>query len=325
MNHLHKAKAYILVILSISFLIFSCGSNIAGPQDIPKEECILFIRNYDNVSEICSINPDGTDLQIIKSSSGKEFLSAQWSPDKRLIAISGGQEVSLEYNTIRLIDNLGNLRKKVTHSGGSPCWSSDGNEILFSRPKDFKSFYIDYYIVNINTLTERLVLESDESIWANADWSSDGQYILTNEEYVYTNGEGDRVYSDREVVIIHLADGAKIQLTDTNIMDGEARWSPEESKIVYISGKYVTGNQIKLMSYDGSCKEILVDTLALYRSPRWSPDGERIAYSKQEKLDGFANYGPVSDIFVLDLANSEIKQITNFANESTIVHVQDWR
>jgi Tol biopolymer transport system component len=313
-------------VFSIGLLLFSCGHNVAGPEDIPTEERILFIRNQDYLSELCSIKPDGTDLQIIKSSSGKEYLSAQWSPDKSLIALSGGQGGShTDYNPLSLVDNLGNLRKKITQNGGSPCWSSDGNEILFSRRQDLFSFYIDYYIVNINTSEERLVLESNEYIWANADWSYDGQYILTNEEYVYTNGEGERVYSDREVVMIHLDDGVKVQLTDTDIMDGDAHWSPEESKIVYISGRYTTGNQIKLMSYDGSFKEVLVDTLALYRSPRWSPDGERIAYSKQDKLDGTIKYSAVSDIFVLDISSREIKQITNFENEYNIVHVQDWK
>jgi Tol biopolymer transport system component len=331
MNNHTKTILYVCVGFSIALLLYSCKNSLIDPQEGPADERILFIKYDDTITGICSIKPDGTDLQTIAShNTAGEYLpevyfEAQWSPDKSYIAIVGGPIESLEYFPIWLMDNQGNLLYRLTWNGSSPNWSSDGNEILFSRRRDYFSFLVDYYIVNIHTLNERLVLKADSLCWANADWSADGNYVLTNEQYYWYNEEGKQEVSDQEVVLLQLSNGERLQLTDTDMMDAGARWSPDESKIVYISGRYTLGYQIKLMDSDGSGEETLVDTLAGYNTTRWSPIGDKIAFAKKEKLEGYAQYAKGSDIFVLDIISGTVEQLTHFASDSIIVYVQDWK
>jgi Tol biopolymer transport system component len=148
---------------------------------------------------------------------------------------------------------------------------------------------------------------------------------MTTEQYYWINEEGKQEVSDQEVVLLQLFNGERLQLTDTDMMDFEPRWSPDESKIVYISGRYTWGYQIKLMNSDGTGKTTLVDTLAGYNTLRWSPDGDKIAFNKWAKLEGDYNYAKGSDIFVLDLNSGAINKLTNFESDSIFVTVQDWK
>jgi len=324
-----KSLLYICTVFSIALLLFSCGDSGVGPTGGPGDERILFIRYYDSASEICSIKPDGTDFQIIASPDpeskllGGGYHSAQWSPNKSRLVITGASIWMDAPSSLWLMDNDGDLLYQLTSDGSSPHWSSDGNEILFSRWMFTSS--AGFYTINVNTLLERLALKADEfSSWGNADWSSDGKYIITQEELYWYNDEGKLTSSDREVVLLKLFNGERIQLTDNDVNDGGAHWSPDESKIVYTSGNYTTCIQIKLMNSDGSGEETLVDTLALYSSSCWSPGGDKIAYSKSE-MEGYAKYARGSDIFVIDIVSGEVEQLTNFAADSIIVYVQDWK
>ena len=178
----------------------------------------------------------------------------------------------------------------------------------------------------MNTKLERLALKADASTsWGGADWSSDGKYILTQEGLYWYNDEGKLASSDREVVLLRISDTERIQLTNTDTNDGGAQWSADESRIAYISGNYVVGSQIKQMNSDGSGEEVLVDTLARYVTVRWSPDGDKIAFAKMKKLDGYNSYEEGSDIFVLDILSGTVERLTNFAADSVIVYIQDWK
>jgi dipeptidyl aminopeptidase/acylaminoacyl peptidase len=331
MNHYRKTTLYIGMVFSVAVLFYSCKNSFTNPQDGPTEGRILFIKSSDDKSEICSIKPDGTDLQIIASHSTvgeflpEVYIEAQWSPDKSYIAIVGGPKESPEYSPIWLMDNQGDLLYRLTWNGYSLHWSSDGSEILFARSRDYSSFLSDYYIVNINTLSERVIVKADSIIWVNADWSADGNYILTSEMYLWINEAGKLENSDLEVVLIQISDKERQLLTDTDVMDSGAQWSPDESKIAYISGIYTQGYQIKLMNNDGTDKTTLVDTLAGFNTLHWSPDGDKIAFNMVKKLEGYSKYARGSDLFVVDINCAAIKQLTNFATDSIHVYVQDWK
>jgi len=331
MNHYKTTIPYIVLAFSVILMLYSCEGLLTDPLRGPSDERILFIKFDDTITEICSIRPDGNDpYTITRHNTAGEYIRqgyhhAQWSPDKRRIAIVGGPRESHEVYPIWLMDNQGNLIYRLTWNGHSPNWSSNGNEILFSRRRDYFSLLVDYYIVNVHSLYERQVIKADSFSWSGSDWSTDGNYVLTHEQYYWIDEEGKQRNSDQEVVLLKMSTKDKLQLTDTDAMDFGAQLSPDDSKIVYISGKYGSGYQIKLMNADGSDKSTLVDTLAAYNTIRWSPDGDKIAYNKRDKLDGYVNYAEGSDIFVIDVNSGEIKQLTNFAADSIIVYVQDWK
>jgi Tol biopolymer transport system component len=325
----YQKKIYISFgfVLSIAFFLLSCKNSTVDPNggSGSADERILFIKYYEAVSEICSIKPDGTDPQIIASNdyAGEGthggYHEVMWSPNKSRLVITVASKMADASSALWLMDNDGRLLRELTSDGAAPHWSSDGNTILFSR-------WSDYYTINVNTKSEKSVLKADAfTSWGSADWSSDGKYILTQEELYWYNDEGKLASSDREVVLLQISDGERIQLTNTDTHDGGAQWSPDESKIAYMSGNYIMGSQIKLMNSDGSGDEILVDTLARYVTIRWSPNGDKIAFAKKKKLEGYDNYEEGSDIYVLDIISGTVERLTNFAADSIIVYIQDWK
>jgi Tol biopolymer transport system component len=331
MNYYRKILLYISLIFSVAFILYSCKSSLIGPQEGPADERVLFIKIANTITEICSIKPDGTDLRIIAShNTAGEFIregygNVEWSPDKSMIVVEGGPRNDPEILPLWLMDNQGNLLYRLTWNGHSPNWSSDGTEILFVRNRDYFSLLTDYYIVKINNLKERLVFKSDSLLWTGPDWSANGEYALATERYIWYDEEGKWNQDDAEVVLIQLSNKKKLSFTDNDLNDFEPQWSPDESRIAYISGRYTWGYQIKLMNSDGSSKTVLIDTLAGYNTLRWSPDGDKIAFNKWAKLEGDYKYAKGSDIFVLDINSGAINQLTNFESDSIFVTVHDWK
>ena len=126
MNHHTKTLLYICIVFSIALLLCSCGDSGVGPTGGPTDERILFIRYNDSVSEICSIKPDGTEFQIIASPDqeskllGGGYHSAQWSPSKSRIVITGASSWMDAPSSLWLMDNDGNLLRQLTSNGSSP-------------------------------------------------------------------------------------------------------------------------------------------------------------------------------------------------------------
>ncbi len=69
-----------------------------------------------------------------------------------------------------------------------------------------------------------------------------------------------------------------VQLTDNNFFDGQALWSPDETKIVFVSDR--DGNQeVYVMDADGSNIVDVSNNPAFDEIPAWSPDGTRISFN----------------------------------------------
>jgi Tol biopolymer transport system component len=302
----------------------SCKDSIVDPKGGEGfgDERILFTKYYNSVSEICTIKPDGTDLQIIASNNRKVegmhggYLEAKWSPDKDRIVVTTASIRIDDSNSIWLMDNEGNIGSQLTSDGFGPNWSGDGNTILFSRSGDFNT-------INISTMSEFLVLQGDDmGSWGRADWSSDGKYLLTEED---RGSENELYRRNDDIVLLDIFTAKRTYLTDSDMMEFAAQWSPDESEIAYTSGRLEPGYQIKLMNSDGSSKTTLVDTLARYNSLCWSPDCKKIVFNKHDKLEQASDYAKGSDLFVLDINSSAITQLTHFNADSVRVSVQDWK
>ena len=82
------------------------------------------------------------------------------------------------------------------------------------------------------------------------------------------------------------ADGSgQTRLTNSPDYDGEPVWSPDGSRIAFVSIRD-TGQQIYTMNADGSSVTRL--TSANYPEfPSWSPDGSQIAFSADADGDGW--------------------------------------
>jgi len=101
------------------------------------------------------------------------------------------------------------------------------------------------------------------------------------------------------------ADGSeRVQLTSPPDHAGLPRWSPDGSRIVYLSHQLGRPWKIFLVSSQGGTAEELLPGDRVEGDPTWSNDGSRIAYS-----GGLPTPGQKSDIRVLDLKTRQVSTI----------------
>lgn len=156
-----------------------------------------------------------------------------------------------------------------------PTWSPDGSKIYFASNRDGT---YEIYVMNANgtnqtRLTDNSASDTEPSV------SPDGTKIAFR-----TNRDGnDEVY-------VMNADGTNpVNLTNLICFgwngicpEGEPRWSPDGTKIVFATWRGGTAD-IWVMNSDGTNPVQL--TFGLWASnPAWSPDGTRIAFSHQGNI-----------------------------------------
>jgi TolB protein len=123
--------------------------------------------------------------------------------------------------------------------------------------------------------------------------------------------------SDKSVHIYTIKpDGTDIQPTssDNRTNDGLPAWSPDGTKIAFISNqsdKY----EIWTMNSDGSGRKRLTDLKALSSMPRWSPDGSKIVFSSQITSAGGSRH---VEIFVMNSDGTGLQQLTESAPREAV-------
>lgn len=105
-----------------------------------------------------------------------------------------------------------------------------------------------------------------------------------------------------DIYLIDPLSGERQQrLTDNWSIDTSPTWSPDCSKIAFVSGR--SGSpQIYVMNADGSDKRRLTFKGTYNTSPDWSPKGKKIAFTARDKYNRF-------DIFLVDL-DGGLKRLT---------------
>ena len=131
-------------------------------------------------------------------------------------------------------------------------------------------------------------------------WSPDGKYIAAQARF---NGLGSilriQVGADNKAVEI-------LNLTDKETAESVVpTWSPDGTRIAFMSKRGGGDWQIHVMNADGSDKRMVTDGKGLAKLPVWSPDGASIAYVLS---DGASS---ASEINVVPAAGGAARAITS--------------
>ncbi len=177
-----------------------------------------------------------------------------------------------------------------------PSWSPDGTQILFERHQDGAAIYV----MNADGTNQRR-LSPTPGRDVRPSWSPDGSKIV----FTHVVTPSDRGIPDTEINVMN-SDGTNVKtiLASSGTFNIEPRWSPDGSKIAFMSNRE-GGQHIYTMDPDGAnVKKITHD--GANGDPSWSPDGSRISFGSNREGGGKLN------IFTMKADGSDVRQVTHF-------------
>jgi len=190
-------------------------------------------------------------------------------------------------------------------SNGDPAWSPDGSKIAFDSKRGDN---LDIWVMNADG-SNQIRLTETEAWDESPAWSPDGSKIA------FVSGLGDRGNCD---IWVMNADGSNQTRLISSYCGGPgwspdagSAWSPDGSKIAFVSGQQEGEGDICVVNADGSNQINLTNNSAREEGPAWSPDGSKIAFAREQRVRG--NY----DICVMNADGSNQINLTNSSPQET--------
>ncbi|HEX6505931.1 MAG TPA: protein kinase [Terriglobales bacterium] len=126
------------------------------------------------------------------------------------------------------------------------------------------------------------------------DFSRDGQWIT------YVSYPEGAIWRSRP-------DGSdRLQLTYPNGLDGLPRWSPDGTRVAYVSIQFGRPWKIFLVSAQGGAPEELLPSDEGEADPVWAPDGKRISFGRRRLTSG--------GIYIVDLNTRQMSFLPGSEN-----------
>ena len=327
-------------------LLAACDKNPSEPRSDMSEERVLFIRWMGFVNEVCTMKPDGSDIQVLSRYEYGDDLTrelyflARWSPDKKLIVLAGGPGSTLEYVPLWLMNASGEFQRKLIWNGNYPFWAKDGEHIIYTRRRGYFSITSDIFRININTLQEEILLFAETGEPGSGSGYSytllgivpgGNTHLLLKEMYTYRDSSGKQTDDDPEILIYDYFAREKTYLTDNSENEGWARISPDGKQVVFTRKnhvRYVYTNNLYLMTLeDSSVRQQTTGLSEVYRNLTWSPDGRElmfkvtnkdVTYPFQEWWESF--------VVIMDIQSGSMDTLKHYTDQDSVSFLlMDWK
>src|SRR3989475_12381125 len=143
----------------------------------------------------------------------------------------------------------------------------DGRLLAFAANKG------DQWSVSLLVLRpkkDRILLQSEQSV-LNPEFSPDGRWIAVQSDF-----EGDENYN----ICLVPVRGAHVQkITDTPFDSAFPRWSPDGTKIAFLSNRDGDRDNVFMVDTTGGDAKQLTNVDDIVGEIAWRPDGRSIAFS----------------------------------------------
>ncbi len=172
--------------------------------------------------------------------------------------------------------------------GQDYAWSPDGSKVAFSgwSNPDQHAAYSAIFVMNADGsgLTQ---LTPDKEVDSGPAWSPDGTRIAYASDRTgpFSDGAGceESPLCPGDIHVMNADGTGDVQLTDDPADDSQPSWSPDGTRIAFVSGRDDPHGDVFVMNADGTGLAQLTSEAAFDGHPLWSPDGTRIAFARVEE------------------------------------------
>jgi TolB protein len=245
-----------------------------------------------NVKEIYISDYDGANPRRVTT--GRSLnIQPNWSPDARSIAYTsyrnrdGLPNIFISHIYQGLLDQF----PKAPEQSFQPSWSPDGTRIAFWSTRDGNA---EIYVANRDGSNARR-LTNNRFIDQSPTWSPNGTQIA----FV-----SDRTGTPQ--VWVMGADGLGVRKITSESYADRPTWSPAPYNEIAYTARNGPGFDIKVIDLaSGQIRQFTFGE-GTNESPAWAPNGRHLAFTS-------TRLGKVQ-VFVIDRAGKNLKQITNTGN-----------
>ncbi len=174
--------------------------------------------------------------------------------------------------------------------------SPDGRSVAYAANKG-EQWAV--YLKDLRTRREHLLMKSAQSVM-NPEFSPDGRWVAVQSDF-----EGDENFN---IYVVPARGGEPRKLTDTPADSSSPRWSPDGTKIAFISNRDRDRENVFVVDAGGGVATQLTQVDDIVNEIAWRPDGRAVAFG--------AGFGIRDWIGLTDL-DGDVKRIVDFpASES---------
>jgi Tol biopolymer transport system component len=174
-------------------------------------------------------------------------------------------------------------------------------EDVFATPSEIDTaWYSALYTMNADgTGQTRVTYQPGFSAWSG-DWSPDGTQVVASLTDISTYTSD---VSSSALYIMDADGGNTRQLTDLDGSEYVPSWSPDGTKIAFISQPEGRQQIIYTINVDGSDPTALTDAESQAYMPVWSPDSQQILFT--------SNRSGTDYLYVMDADGGNVREVVN--------------
>ncbi len=201
----------------------------------------------------------------------------RWSPDGRTVAFVSDREERKELWLIPADFGEAHRLTRGSSDVSQPAWSPDGQQLVYvaktERPAKDDATHAPKEGSDVRVITQLGYKMDGEGFW-------DGKY--------------------KHLFAVAVTSGDPVQLTDGPWDDAQPAWSPDGSRIAFVSRRtpdreWADTSDIYTVPATGGDATQLTVSVGPFKSPVWSPDGTQIAFLGHDRP---AETGPTTQDWV---------------------------